>query len=118
MSRSKLKEISRLDVLRAIDEVRSRLSGIDILCFGTLMKRMKSCGKSSCRCAHDPSARHGPYYEWRRKEGGRFVHTVVSYSEAMFIRRAIKNFREVEDLLEEWRRLSRILMSMENVDSG
>lgn len=118
MSRSKLKEMSREDVLRGIDEIRRRLSAIDILCFGTLMKRMKTCGKSSCRCAHDPSARHGPYHEWRRKEGGRFVHTVVSHSEAMFIRRGIENFREVEDLLGEWRRLSRILMSMENPESG
>ena len=37
---------------------------MDYLCSGTLLRRMKMCGKPGCRCSEDPDARHGPYYEW------------------------------------------------------
>jgi hypothetical protein len=42
--------------------IRATLNGMDYLCSGTLLERMKMCGKPGCRCAQDPLARHGPYY--------------------------------------------------------
>jgi len=46
-----------------IASIRAVLNAMEYLCSGTLLRRTKVCGKPSCRCAQDRSARHGPYYE-------------------------------------------------------
>ncbi len=77
---------------------------MDLVCSGTLLKRLKTCGKPNCRCAQDPEARHGPYREWSRREGGRLVHSSVSPEQAKQLRQAISNYREIQDLLKRWER--------------
>jgi hypothetical protein len=62
--------------LDRIARLRERIARIDRLCSGTLLRRTKRCGKSGCRCAEDPAARHGPY--------------------------AIGNYRTVRRLLRAW----------------
>lgn len=96
-----------------IDQIRRKISAKDLVCTGTLSKRMKKCGKSSCRCHRDPSARHGPYYEWTRMEGGRFVNTKVSVAEAERLGRAIRNYKELSRLLKQWSRASARLIRAE-----
>ena len=85
-----------------IARLRESLGGIDYLCSGTLLKRMKVCGKPGCRCAQDVSARHGPYYEWGHMKGGKLVHRVVSPEQAELLRLAIDNYRNVQKLLRDW----------------
>ena len=96
---------SQRRLLRAherIAEIRQQIEAIDYACSGTLLTRMKLCGKASCRCARDPKHRHGPYYEWNRLLKGRLVHRVVSPGEVRFLRRAIANHRRVRRLLRRW----------------
>ena len=85
-----------------IARIRERVSTIDYLCSGTLAKRMKLCGKSGCRCAQDPAARHGPYYEWGHMQDGKLVHRTVSPQQAAILRLAITNYRKVKKLLRAW----------------
>ena len=68
----------RIGPTPAIREIRREIAAVDLLCAGTLLKRWKQCGRSNCRCAHDPAARHGPYYEWSRRRNGRLLHTLLS----------------------------------------
>jgi len=90
-----------------IAALRAELARLDDeLCTGTLLRRMKVCGRPECRCARDPAARHGPYYEWGRLEDGRLVHTQVSPEEAQRIDRAIANYRTLKRLLARWTRES------------
>lgn len=91
---------------RVQEDLRRALDGVDFLSPGTLVKRTKICGKSSCRCAHDPTARHGPYYEWGRMERGRLVHTMVSPQQAAQLARSIRARRQVQRLLRRWERES------------
>ena len=77
---------------------------MDLVCSGTLLERLKTCGKPNCRCAKDPAARHGPYREWSRREGGRLIHSSVSMEQARQLRLAISNYREILDLLKGWER--------------
>ena len=91
---------------RAREDLRRAIEGGDLLCRGTLLKRTKLCGKSSCRCAKDPTARHGPYYEWGRMERDRLVHTMVSREQAAEIIRAIREHRRIQRLLRRWERES------------
>ena len=86
-----------------IAQIRAELAEIDTyLSSGTLLERMKTCGKPTCRCAQDPAARHGPYYEWGHTKGGTLVHRLVSATQAEILKIAIANYRKVKKLMHAW----------------
>lgn len=91
---------------RRIAQIRDEIGRLDYICSGTLLRRTKVCGKPACRCAVDPEARHGPYYEWSRREGDRLVHSVLGPAEGAFFARALRNYRSVRRLLKRWERES------------
>jgi hypothetical protein len=105
---------------RAIPQARNRiasilaaLSGIDYLCSGTLSKRMMKCGKPNCRCAKDPDARHGPYFEWGHMVGGKLVHRMVPPEQAAKLQVAIENYRKVKKLMLAWEKETEKLIELE-----
>lgn len=85
-----------------IARIRNRIGRIELICSGTLLERTKVCGKPNCRCASDPSAEHGPYYEWRRREQGHLRHRIVTADEARRIRSAQDDYQRLLSLLESW----------------
>ncbi len=85
-----------------IARIRTAITAVESLCSGTLLRRTKVCGKAGCRCAQDPSARHGPYWEWGHMRGGTLVHRMVSPRQAALLRLAIANYRRVVRLLRTW----------------
>ena len=85
-----------------IDGVRGALAQFDLVCSGTLTTRTITCGKPTCRCHDDPSARHGPYHQWGHMQDGKLVHRYVSAQQAIVLRQAIKNYRAVKKLLRRW----------------
>jgi hypothetical protein len=87
-------------------ELRRLIGRFDYLASGTLTQRMKVCGKPNCRCASDPDARHGPYYEWGYMHDGKLVHRVVPPERAELMQHAIDNYKRVRELLHEWELLS------------
>jgi len=96
-----------------IARIRATLNGIDYLCSGTLLERMKMCGKPDCRCAQDPEARHGPYYEWGHMKAGKLVHRTVSPEQATKLRLAIANYRKAKKLIQAWEDVSERLIDAE-----
>ena len=94
---------ARLQRARArIGRIHEAIRAVDYLCSGTLLRRMKLCGKLGCRCAQDPAARQGPYYEWGHMKDGKLVHRMVSPQQAARLRQAIGNYRKVLRLLRAW----------------
>jgi hypothetical protein len=89
------------------------LSSIDYLCSGTLSKRMMKCGKPNCRCAKDPDARHGPYFEWGHMVGGKLVHRMVPPEQAVRLQLAIENYRKVKKLMLAWEKETEKLIELE-----
>ncbi len=83
-------------------ELRRTIAAMDYVASGTLHTRTKVCGRSNCRCAVDPDARHGPYHEWSRRREGRLVHRVITSEQAQVIARAIGNLRELQKLVALW----------------
>ena len=96
-----------------IDRIRQALGEIDTMCSGTLLKRMKVCGKPSCRCARDPLARHGPYYEWGHMKGGVLVHRSVTPEQAELLQLAIDNYRKAKKLMRAWEEETERLIDLE-----
>ena len=87
---------------RQTREIRQAIDAMTLVGSGTLSIRTKVCGKPTCRCATDPEARHGPYYEWTRRVEGRYRHSIVSPRQAELLERAIANYKEIQRLLRLW----------------
>jgi hypothetical protein len=102
MKRSK--KPSRTRVRAHTQTLRRAISQMDFVASGTIHKRTKVCGRPNCRCANDPTARHGPYYEWSRRQDGRLVHSVITPAQAELFTQAIQNYREIQQLLGLWER--------------
>jgi len=96
-----------------IGRIRAALTGIEYLCSGTLHQRTKVCGRPTCRCAQDPLARHGPYYEWGHLKGGKLVHRVVTPQQAHLLQQAIDNQRLVKKLMRAWEEQTERLIDLE-----
>jgi hypothetical protein len=85
-----------------IARIREAISQIEYLCSGTILQRLKKCGRPECACATDPTARHGPYFEWGHMRSGKLVHRQISAGHADALRAAIENYRMTRKLLQEW----------------
>ena len=85
-----------------IAAIQKTIAAMQYLASGTLLKRTKVCGNPACRCAHDPTARHGPYYEWSYLKAGRLHHRSLTPKQAELMRQAIANYRRTKKLLRAW----------------
>jgi hypothetical protein len=83
-------------------ELRRLIQRMDFVASGTIHVRTKVCGRKNCKCATDPEARHGPYYEWTRTKHGKLLHSVVTPAQARLLQRAIANYHEILSLLARW----------------
>jgi hypothetical protein len=93
--------------LQRIKTLRAKIFEIDHICSGTVVKSMLRCGKTNCRCASDPDARHGPYFQWNRMKKGKLAHSTITPEQALFFQKAIVNYRYVLKLLKRWEEESR-----------
>lgn len=93
---------NRMRIRRHTQALRRAIAAMDFVASGTVHTRTKVCGRANCRCATDPAARHGPYYEWSRRVDGRLRHSVVSAEQGQLLARAIVNYREIQKLLAQW----------------
>ena len=99
---AKSDDSKRLEIQEKIAEIQQALGAMQYLSSGTLMKRIKVCGNPRCRCATDPAARHGPYYEWSHLKGGKLHHRTLTQEQAELMRLAIANYRKARKLLRAW----------------
>ena len=114
--KSSRKRLARIQ--EKIEALKAEIVALGYVARGSVVRRTKVCGKSGCRCAHDPAARHGPYFEWGRLEGERRVTTTITASYAQNLRQAIRNQRRVKQLLRRWERESERAMKAEIVLSA
>jgi len=99
-----------------IQSIRASVAGFELLSSGTLSQRMMTCGKPNCRCASDPAARHGPYYQWVHMRAGKPTQRYVSEQQAQVLRQAIDNYKQVKKLLREWEENTERLIDAEQPD--
>lgn len=97
---------SRTRIRTRSKAIRQELNRLGFVVSGTLHHRTKVCGKPTCKCATDPTARHGPYYEWGRMRNKKLVQSTVTPAQAKLLERGINNHRRAQELLDDWERLS------------
>ena len=44
------------------DALKAKLQAVGFIGQGSVQTRRIACGSPTCRCHHDPDARHGPYH--------------------------------------------------------
>ena len=99
---SKNKPQQRLTAARQrIATLRDSLGEFDYVCSGNLQRRMLPCGNPTCRCKRGPALRHGPYYYWGRRKGGRLVQMLLTPAEAEIVAQAIRNYKAILRILRQ-----------------
>lgn len=92
-------------------DARRQLQQLDFFLKGTVLKRMMKCGQPGCPCHRDPAKRHGPYFEWTYKAGGKTVNVKLSPQAAPLYQSAIKQYRRLKVILSKLERLSRTALA-------
>lgn len=86
------------DLLRQIETV-------GLVLRGSIGRYRTRCGGSGCGCASDPEARHGPYFIWTRKVGGKTVTVMLPDDMAPRLQAWIANTRKFDSLVKELQKL-------------
>ena len=88
------------------EDLKRELTSSGYILQGSVTERWIQCGKPSCHCHADPQARHGPYYQWSWKTGGRTASVYLDETQATLCKKWIKNNRRLERTLKRMRALS------------
>jgi hypothetical protein len=114
---SKRKDIERrMERLKEqYQAVKEQIQALGYVLPGSVIRRLYRCGKPSCRCQQDPSALHGPYYQWTRKVKGKTVGMNVDCHFSPVVRGWIKNDRALRRFIGRMHQLTlqRLKLSQE-----
>jgi hypothetical protein len=87
-------------------QIRQELQELNYFVKGTVSKRMMKCGQPHCACHSDPSRRHGPYFHWTYKVGGKTVNVKLTRQAASLYQAAARQHRKLKTVLARLERLS------------
>jgi len=94
---------SRVRVLqRQIDKIKRDLVQLDSLRFGSLSKQYNVCNTPGCRCKTSPSHKHGPYHQISYTRKGRSSTRAVKREDLAEVKKQIRNYARLRDLVEQW----------------
>ena len=84
-----------------------RIVDIGFIWQGSVGERYLKCGKATCACQKDPDSRHGPYYYWTTKVGGKSVAKKLDEAHAGLLQEWVKNRIEMDSIIAEMREVSK-----------
>ncbi len=87
-------------------KLQKQLADIGFICNGTVLSVYRKCGKPSCGCKESVTMQHGPYHIWTRKEKGKTVTRSLSEKQAGQCSLYLRNFKEMESIIEEMKQIS------------
>ena len=87
----------------SIDKLKAKIVAKECIVNGTLAKQYKQCGKANCRCRKEKDLWHGPYWIWTRKVNGKTKTKTLSKEQAVVVKKAIREMKELNQLIEKWR---------------
>jgi len=101
IQRSRLR---RLD--QRYEKLKRSVAEIGYVFPGSIVKHYMRCGKPNCRCANDPTKRHGPYYDWSKKVRGKSVTVRLTVEQAKLYSGWINNRRKLKKILTQMEAVS------------
>ena len=85
-----------------VRKLAKELSELSPMRRGTVSERYMKCGQKECRCQHDTSARHGPYFSLTRAEGGKTRSRYLSAEQAVLARQQVESGQEFREQVERY----------------
>ena len=84
--------------------VLQQMAQLTPMCSGSLHEQFLTSGKPACRCHdHKQPQKHGPYYLWIRRIGGKQVNrTLRPGPELERVRQGIANYQRAQELFAKW----------------
>lgn len=82
------------------EKIKLRILKIGIAIPGTIRETYLICGKENCKCAQSEEERHGPYYFWNRKVGGKLTSKSISPKQLSQYKEWIANRKHLQDIIE------------------
>jgi hypothetical protein len=99
--------IARLAEIEAeYRQVAGELAAVGFVAQGSLQHRTTHCTNPRCRCNADPPRRHGPYWQWTTKKGGKTITRRLTAEQAAMWRQWIDNDRQLRAITTRMRQLS------------
>jgi hypothetical protein len=89
-----------------IEAIKRELVSLGDLRPGSLSQQYNVCGNPSCRCKGDPPRKHGPYYQLSFTRKGRSGTQFVKKAHVATVRKQMKNYRRLHNLVNRWVELS------------
>jgi hypothetical protein len=86
----------------AVREVAAEMAEPKPMRRGSVSERLMKCGHKDCRCQHDPTARHGPYYSLTRAEGGKTKSRYLTAEQAALARQQVEAGQKFRKRLEAY----------------
>lgn len=87
---------------RRIERIRRELGTLGDLRPGSLSEQYNVCGVEGCRCKASPPQKHGPYYQLSFTRKGKSSSRFVRREELATVKRQLKNYARLRELVDEW----------------
>lgn len=97
---------------RQIDKIKRDLAGLGDLRPGSISQQYNVCGNPNCRCKEDRSKRHGPYHQLSFTRKGRSRSKFVKKPQLPEVKRQLKNYARLRELVDRWIDLSTELSNL------
>jgi hypothetical protein len=109
----------RVQVLkRKIERIKAELLQLEELRPGSLSEQFNVCGTPGCRCKKSPPERHGPYYQVSYTRKGRSGSRFVRRHQVAAVKRQLRNYARMRDLLDRWIEAATELSDLRLQDEG
>ena len=89
-----------------IERIKGEIVALGDLRPGSLSQQYNVCGNPNYRCKENPGKRHGPYYQISFTRKGRSRTKFVKRPHLPDVKRQLKNYARLRDLLDSWIELS------------
>jgi hypothetical protein len=93
-------KIRRLE--RQIAKIKRELVALGDLRIGSLSQQYNVCNSPGCHCKASPPRKHGPYYQISYTRKGMSTTRAVHRGKVTEIRRQLRNYAKLRDLVERW----------------
>lgn len=87
-------------------QAKAEINDLGFVLQGSVVERWMECGKPACRCHEDPEARHGPYYQWSWKDGGKTRAVYLTKEQAALCKKWSMNNRRLNKTISRLRSIS------------
>ena len=73
---------------------------------GSIYQTRLRCGSAGCSCQRDPDARHGPYWLWTAKVGGKTKCRKLNADSLPLYRQQSKNYKKLKQIIQNMELIS------------